>query len=227
MLEGLFFGERNMNVVFDFGAVVFTWRPVDLVGEFFPDRAPTPALAGHLAHEVFGHADWQAFDRGTATAEEVVDRTVVRLGLDREALVTLVSEIGERLVPMPESVALLTRLHALRAQQQANGGEPLGLYYLSNMPVPYARTLERLHPFLQDFDGGIFSGDVLLIKPEAAIYQLLQTRYALEPAQTVFIDDLLGNIDAARNEGWHGIHFKNAAQVTQELQAVGLIATGF
>lgn len=215
-----------MNVVFDFGAVLFTWRPIDLVTECFPDRAPTPALAGHLAHEVFGHPDWQAFDRGTTTMEEVIERTVVRLGLDRQALTQLVGEIGERLVPMPDSIALLTRLHALRAQQQANGGEPLNLYFLSNMPVPYARTLERLHAFLKAFDGGIFSGDVLLIKPEAAIYQLLQSRYALEPAKTIFIDDLLGNIEAAQAQGWHGIHFKNAQQVTQALQAAGLSKIG-
>lgn len=215
-----------MNVVFDFGAVLFTWRPIDLVTECFPDRAPTPALAGHLAHEVFGHPDWQAFDRGTTTMEEVIERTVARLGLDRQALTQLVGEIGERLVPMPDSIALLTRLHALRAQQQGNGGEPLNLYFLSNMPVPYARTLERLHGFLRDFDGGIFSGDVLLIKPEAAIYQLLQNRHALEPAETVFIDDLLGNIEAAQAQGWHGIHFKSAAQVTQALQAWGLSKIG-
>jgi putative hydrolase of the HAD superfamily len=208
-----------MNVVFDFGAVLFTWRPVDLVAECFPDRASTPAQAGHLAHEVFGHADWQAFDRGTATMEEVIDRTVARLGLDRAALSKLVGEIGERLVPMPDSIALLSKLDALRSQQQANGGEPLKLYFLSNMPVPYARTLERLHSFLKGFDGGIFSGDVLLIKPEAAIYQLLQSRYALEPVKTVFIDDLLGNIEAAQAQGWHGIHFKSAQQVTQDLQA--------
>lgn len=215
-----------MNVVFDFGAVLFTWRPVDLVAECFPDRAPTPAQAGHLAHEVFGHADWQAFDRGTATMEEVIDRTVVRLGLDRAALSKLVGEIGDRLVPMPDSIALLSKLDALRAQQQANGGEPLKLYFLSNMPVPYARTLEHLHPFLQEFDGGIFSGDVLLIKPEPAIYQMLQSRYALEPAKTVFIDDLLGNIEAAQAQGWHGIHFKSAQQVTQDLQAWGLKEIG-
>ena len=215
-----------MNVVFDFGAVLFTWRPIDLVTECFPDRAPTPALAGHLAHEVFGHPDWQAFDRGTTTMEEVIERTVVRLGFDRQALTQLVGEIGERLVPMPDSIALLTRLHALRAQQQAQGGEPLKLYFLSNMPVPYARTLERLHGFLRDFDGGIFSGDVLLIKPEAAIYQLLQTRYNLDAAKTVFIDDLLGNIEAAQAQGWHGIHFKSAAQVTQDLYAWGLSEIG-
>ncbi len=215
-----------MNVVFDFGAVLFTWRPIDLVTECFPDRAPTPALAGHLAHEVFGHPDWQAFDRGTTTMEEVIERTVVRLGLDRQALTQLVGEIGERLVPMPDSIALLTRLHVLRAQQQASGGEPLNLYFLSNMPVPYARTLERLHSFLKAFDGGIFSGDVLLIKPEAAIYQLLQNCYALEPAKTIFIDDLLGNIEAAQAQGWHGIHFKSAPQVTQALQAAGLSKIG-
>ena len=215
-----------MNVVFDFGAVLFTWRPVDLVTECVPERAPTPAQAGHLAHEVFGHADWQAFDRGTTTMEEVIDRTVARLGLDRAALTKLVGDIGERLVPMPDSIALLTRLHALRAQQQAQGGEPLKLYFLSNMPVPYARTLERLHGFLRDFDGGIFSGDVLLIKPEAAIYQLLQNRYDLDPAKTVFIDDLLGNIEAAQAQGWHGIHFKSAQQVTQDLQAWGLNKIG-
>lgn len=215
-----------MNVVFDFGAVLFTWRPVDLVAECFPDRAPTPALAGHLAHEVFGHPDWQGFDRGAVSMPEVIDRTVARLGLDRAALTALVESIGERLVPLPESIALLNRLDALRAQQQAKGGEPLHLYFLSNMPVPYARTLERLHPFLLNFDGGIFSGDVLLIKPEPALYQLLQSRYALDPTKTVFIDDLLGNIEAAQAQGWHGIHFKNATQVTQELQAAGLSEIG-
>jgi putative hydrolase of the HAD superfamily len=215
-----------MNVVFDFGAVLFTWRPLDLVAECFPDRAATPALAGHLAHEVFGHADWQGFDRGTVTMPEVIDRTVARLELDRAALTTLVEGIGERLVPMPDSIALLDRLRALRAEQKARGGEPLNLYFLSNMPVPYARTLEHSHAFLKEFDGGIFSGDVLLIKPEPAIYQLLQTRYALDPAQTVFIDDLLGNIEAARGQAWHGVHFKSAGQVTDELRAWGLEKIG-
>lgn len=212
-----------MNVVFDFGAVLFTWRPLDLVTECFPDRVSTPAQAGHLAHEIFGHADWQAFDRGTTTMQEVIDRTVERLGLDRYALTTLVGTIGERLLPMPDSIALLRRLQALRAAQRAQGQhDALKLYFLSNMPVPYARVLEQSHAFLQEFDGGIFSGDVLLIKPEAAIYQLLQTRYTLDPAQTVFIDDLLGNIEAAQAQGWHGIHFKHAAQVSHGLQALGI-----
>jgi putative hydrolase of the HAD superfamily len=215
-----------MNVVFDFGAVLFTWRPVDLMMECFPERAATRAEAGHLAHEVFGHTEWQAFDRGTIAMPDVVAQVAQRVGLDATVLGALVESIGERLTPMPDSVALLERLVALRAQRAAQGGAPLRLYYLSNMPVPYARTLERMNAFMQEFDGGIFSGDELLIKPEPAIYQRLQTRYALEPAKTVFLDDLLPNIQAAKNEGWHGIQFHTAQQATEELQALGLDPLG-
>lgn len=210
-----------MNIVFDFGAVLFTWRPLDLVTEHFPDLAPTPAQAGHWAHQVFGHADWHAFDRGSASMADTIVRTAARLGLDRAALTRLVEGIGERLVPIADTVQLLRRLQALRAQRLAVGREPLRLYFLSNMPEPYARMLERSHDFVVEFDGGIFSGDVLHIKPEPAIYQLLQSRYALEPAKTVFIDDLLVNVQAAQAQGWHGIHFESAAQLNQALQAWG------
>ncbi len=153
---------------------------------------------------------------------QTIDRTVNRLGLERVALTRLVESIGERLVPMAETLTLLRRLQFLRAQQPAENQVPLKLYYLSNMPVPYARTLERLHSFLQDFDGGIFSGDVLLIKPEPGIYQLLQTRYDLVPAQTIFIDDLPANVQVAQAQGWHGIHFQSAAQLAQALQIYDL-----
>lgn len=224
-----------LNVVFDFGAVLFTWRPVELVARYFPQRAATPQQARHLAHAVFGHADWHQFDRGTLSMAAVVERTADRLDLEHTALADLVQGIGEHLVPIADSVALLAQLHALRsapapgAAVDAPGtsappppggwGAGVRLYYLSNMPIPYARTLERLHPFLAWFDGGIFSGDVQHIKPEPAIYQLLQTRYALESARTVFIDDLPGNVQAARALGWHGIEFTSAAQLRSALWA--------
>jgi putative hydrolase of the HAD superfamily len=207
-----------MNIVFDFGAVLFTWHPVDLAAECAPHLTPTPALAGHLAHEIFSHADWQAFDRGTLDIDEVVARTATRLDLEHARLHRLLSGIGDRLQPMQDTLALLTRLKTLRDHAQDAGS--IKLYYLSNMPIPYARALERMNPFMAWFDGGVFSGDVQHIKPEPAIYRLLQTRYALEPARTVFIDDLLGNVHAAKDLSWHGIHFQSAQQVERELKAL-------
>lgn len=207
-----------IRIVFDFGVVLFTWKPVELVAEYFPQRVAAVADAGHLAHAVFGHADWQAFDRGTLSMQAVVERTSARLGLDRAVLAELLASIGARLVPVPESLALLEQLRDMRERTEGK----IRLYYLSNMPVPYARALQGRYPFLDWFDGGIFSGDVKHIKPEPAIYQLLASRYGLVAGRTVFIDDMLGNVAAAQAQGWHGIHFRSAQQVRQALQGMGL-----
>jgi putative hydrolase of the HAD superfamily len=201
-----------MNLVFDFGAVLFTWKPAELLAASFPQQAPEDKAAASLAHAVFGHTDWHSFDRGTLAMDVLVARTADRLALDAVVLAELVAHIGERLQPMPETLALLRQLNALRSQRPG-----LRLYYLSNMPVPYARVLERRHTFLQWFDGGIFSGDVLITKPDPAIYQLLQSRHALEPARTVFVDDLKHNVQAAIAQGWQGIHFESPQQLRTRL----------
>jgi putative hydrolase of the HAD superfamily len=203
-----------MNVVFDFGAVLFTWRPAEIVADTFPERAATQPQAQQLAKDMFGHEDWHDYDRGLLEMDAVVERLSMRLTLDRDTVQTLVQSIGQRLVPMDETIAVLKALHARR---QVDDGVS-GLYFLSNMPRPYARELEQKHAFLQHFDGGIFSGDVLLSKPHPDIYHLLQSRYQLEPGRTVFIDDLQANVDAARALGWTGIHFTSAAQLADDLR---------
>lgn len=201
-----------MNFVFDFGAVLFTWKPADLLAQTFPERAGTPDAATALAHAMFAHADWNGFDQGVLEMDALIERTSRRLELDAAVLRELVAHIGERLQPIPETVAFLEQLHGLRTQHPA-----LRLYYLSNMPWPYARALERRHAFLQWFDGGIFSSDVLHIKPDPAIYQLLQSRYALEPTHTLFIDDLLANVLAAQGQGWQAVQFEAASQLQSHI----------
>ena len=201
-----------MNLVFDFGAVLFHWQPAHLVAGYFPQQAATPVAAAQLAQSVFGHADWHAFDQGCLSLDAVVARTAQRLSLPEAPLQALIAGIGAGLEPIDATVNILAAL-LQRREQRGN----LRLYYLSNMPVPYARTLERKHAFLQWFDGGIFSGDVLRCKPDPAIYQMLQARHALEPKQTVFIDDLQANVDAACALGWRGVHFVSAQQLQQSL----------
>ncbi|MEY4756291.1 MAG: hypothetical protein RJA34_1189 [Pseudomonadota bacterium] len=206
-----------MNIVFDFGAVLFTWQPADLLRTRFPEWVDAAGNAPALAQAIFHHEDWQAFDRGTSEQDHVVARTAERLALPHDDLHGLVSGIAQRLEPMQGTIDLLKGLVQRRESQQ-----DVRLYFLSNMPAPYARILEDLHDFIEDFDGGIFSGDVSHIKPEPAIYQLLQDRYSLAPERTVFVDDLKANIDAARAQGWHAIHFQSPEQLKQELAALGL-----
>lgn len=204
-----------MNYVFDFGAVLVNWKPVNMLAECFPQQADSPAHAGHLAHAVFAHADWHDYDRGVLTMDAVIARTSTRLELDAQRFGALVRSIGQRLLPMPESIEWLASL-----KDRRDAGEDVRLYFLSNMPVDYARELEHSYDFVGWFDGGIFSGDVGSIKPEPAIYQQLQQRHALVPQQTVFFDDLLGNVQAARAQGWHAIHFHNAPQAQADVAAL-------
>lgn len=203
-----------MNVVFDFGAVLFTWRPAEIVAQAFPARAATADQASALAHAMFSHDDWQNYDRGLLEMDAVAQRLSSRLDLDHDTVYRLVQTISGCLRPIAETVAVLQSLYA---RKQAGDGVT-GLYFLSNMPRPCARELEQKHAFLQHFDGGIFSGDVLLSKPDPAIYQLLQTRYGLQPQTTLLIDDMQANVLAAQAMGWQGIHLTAPQQLAPALQ---------
>ena len=204
-----------MNLVFDFGAVLFRWQPELLVQAHFAARAASAQAAQELVRAIFHHPDWQRFDRGALAPQEIAQRLSARLDLPLPAVLALLDAIGEHLTPLAPTVALLERL-CQRRREQAD----LRLYYLSNMPVRFARLLERRHDLASWFEGGVFSGDVHLAKPEPGIYQVLQQRHALNPAQTVFIDDLQANVDAAQALGWRGIRFESAAQLEGDLIAV-------
>ena len=95
------------------------------------------------------------------------------------------------------------------------------LVYLSNMPKPYASHLEREYPFADWFEGGIFSCRVQLMKPHAEMFALAEQRLGLEPEQTLFIDDLAHNVEAARARGWQALQFFSAEQCSAELAQRG------
>lgn len=208
-----------MNLVFDLGAVLLTWQPVALVQKHLGAQAATRDAAQALARSIFSHDDWLDFDRGRSTLDEAIARIARRLDLPVAPLDAMLSPIGERMAPIAETVSLLARL---RDDRERHG--QLRLFYLSNMPAPYARQLEARHDFFRWFDGGIFSGDVQTIKPEPAIFRLLAERHGLEPHRTVFIDDMHDNVQAARSLGWHGIHFEASDALARHLQGHGLLS---
>jgi putative hydrolase of the HAD superfamily len=191
----------RLNIIFDFGAVVFTWEPHNVVRKFFPEHASSDVQAKTLANSIFSHADWQAFDAGRVTTLALLDELHLRTRLPWQSLHAMVAHIGPHLEPIAEAVAVLDQL-----RQQRDAGQDIKLFYLSNMPEPYARTLEQRHAFIQWFDDGIFSGDHKIIKPDLAIYKLANQQFGIAGQDTVFIDDSLPNIEAAQAHGWRGVH---------------------
>lgn len=203
------------RIVFDFAGVLFHWRPVALLRREVPHLAVDDAAARHLAQAIFqGYGgDWADFDRGTLQPDELVQRIAGRTGLAAADVHKVVRAVPAQLQPQAAMVALLRRLRDAGRR----------LHYLSNMPEPYALHLEREHEFIGWFESGVISARVGFIKPEREIFDLAARHFGAAPAQLLFIDDVAGNVLAARQAGWQALHFVEAAHCERQLRAQGWI----
>ena len=206
----------SRDVVFDLGGVVFRWEPLVLLQQLFPQRIPDEASARHWAGQIFQtfspEADWALFDLGQIEPDALAQRIARRTGLSEQELRQLIDGIPPHLVPMAGTVDLI---HALKAAGHR-------LYFLSNMPAPYAEHLQAVNPFFEQFEEGIFSAHVQQIKPLPDIFATAQARWPLRGAP-VFIDDVQHNIDAAQRHGWQGIRFETPQQTRAALVARGYL----
>ena len=205
--------QTGRALVFDFGRVVFRWRPEALVAAVIPHRAADPEAVRHWVGQVFqgDGGDWCDFDRGVVEPPELARRIAARTGLTEPEVAAIIAAAPDELVPLSDTVAWLRRWHAQ--------GRPL--HYLSNMPEPFAAHFERSHDFMQLFESGVFSSRVKLVKPDPAIFEHAARVFRRSPADLLFLDDHLPNIDAARAAGWQAIHFVDAAQAEAEVGALG------
>lgn len=202
-----------MVFVFDFARVLFDWQPIALVRRAMPALAPDDDTATAVATEVFqGYSgDWSDFDRGTVGVDEIVRRITTRTGLPDAAVQALVDAIPDALVPKPDTVALVERLRR----------PAVPMFFLSNMPAPYADELDRRHAFVRAFDDGVYSARVGLVKPEAEIFALAAERFGTVPEELLFLDDQRVNCAAAQAAGWNALHFTDAAAAEDAIREYG------
>jgi putative hydrolase of the HAD superfamily len=199
-----------LNLVFDLGGVVVRWDPAAIAAAVFKDEA----IRTKVRDGVFGHADWLELDRGTLRRDEAIARAAKRTGVALHEIRRLLHAVPPSLVVFPETVELLYRLK--------RKGNPL--YCLSNMHFASIEYLEKTQTFWDVFDGAVISCRLQLCKPEAGIYEHLLRTYGLKATDTLFIDDVQKNLDAAARLGIRTLRFENAAQCERELRALGVAA---
>ncbi len=91
-------------------------------------------------------------------------------------------------------------------------------FVLSNWSAETFIGMKDDYPFLNKFDGLLLSGEVKLVKPEIAIYELAISRFNLTPEETVFIDDKLENIEVADNLNFKTVHLTDPNKIKAELK---------
>jgi 2-haloacid dehalogenase len=95
---------------------------------------------------------------------------------------------------------------------------------LTNFASDTFREAQEMFPFLKLPRGVTVSGDVKLLKPDVAIYELHAKEFGLDPAASIFIDDTLANVEGAKAAGWEAVHFTGAEKLKQDLRSYGVDA---
>ena len=88
---------------------------------------------------------------------------------------------------------------------------------LSNASPQLTELLETLR-VTDAFDVIVISGLVGVQKPDPAIYHILLERLGLSPEETIFVDDFVENVEAARELGMDTLHFRVGMDWREELE---------
>ncbi len=78
----------------------------------------------------------------------------------------------------------------------------------------------RTQKFEDAFEHLTISAEVHIAKPNAGIYRHALAALHARPEESIFVDDFIENIQAARALGFHAVHFQNPAQAMAEVQEI-------
>lgn len=191
------------NIVFDFGQVLVRFDPRYMVTRYVTDDADAALLEEVLFDRIY----WDRLDAGTITDDEVMTEAKKRLPVR-------LHEVAEKIYfnwiyNIPEIEGMRELLSQLREKGYR-------LYLLSNICTYFASHADEI-PILKLLDGCVFSAVAGHVKPSREIYDHLCRRFALEPSETVFVDDREENIKGAINAGWSGVLFNGDARELREI----------
>ncbi len=194
--------ELTLTPLTDVQAVIFDWGGVI---EPLTDEAHDVAWAqrlgiemGVFAETLWGKA-WRQFSVGGISSESYYQKVAEGLGFSS-------AKAAERFANEFYADKRLN-LTVLDAARHLRGRYQVAL--LSNAwPGQVEHIRETFGVDLNaDFDVYVNSADVGLRKPDPAIYHLTLNRLDIAPHQAVFLDDLIRNVDAAREVGIHALQF--------------------
>jgi 2-haloacid dehalogenase len=195
-------------VVFDLGGVLIDWNPRHLYRRLFADPGEMEDFLARVCTD-----DWHREHDLGADIRQSCERLASQHAQYRDMIMAW-ADRGEEMAAgqFDQTVSVLQALKAAG----------LRCYALSNMePEAFAIRSARF-PFMKWFDGQVISGIEGVAKPDSRIFELLLTRYDLDPVATVFVDDSKRNVEAARDLGFSVVHYTTAQQLKRELRALGL-----
>ncbi|CAN5734264.1 HAD-IA family hydrolase [soil metagenome] len=195
------------TIVFDFGGVLVDWNPRHLYKKVFSDEQEMEQFLEEICTD-----DWNVQQDAGRSLAEGTDLLIQK----HPGKAELIRMYYDRWPEMLNSVieGTVTILQQLKEKYKVYG---LTNWSAETFPI----ALER-YDFFDLLDGIVVSGLEKMIKPNREIFHLLIDRFNIIPGQSVFIDDNIKNIEAAKSIGFNAIHFKNPEELRDELLVMGI-----
>jgi 2-haloacid dehalogenase len=201
---------RPSAVIFDVGNVLYGWDPDSfLVRQIADDEARLRYI------EDVDLWNWhETLDGGRAFADASAE-----LSEKFPDYAHLIAAWGER---FGETISdPVPGMHAIVEDLDGRG---VPLFAITNFSADFwAPFRAKEDAFFRRFRDIVVSGEEKLLKPDPAIYYLALDRFGLKPADAIFIDDRLINVEGAKAVGMHAHLFTDAADLRSRLEAEGLL----
>lgn len=199
------------TIVFDIGRVLvdFCWE------KMFHNLGFEGEVFETIANATVHHQDWNEFDKGLVSTEEIIDSFASHAPGYRDEIAKIFDNPKNMIKLYDYAIPWICEL-------KERGYK---VYILSNWSNPtYHACRDNELRFLDEVDGAVFSFQEHVIKPDKKIFEILCERYQINPSEAVFLDDNENNVISSREFGLHTIHFKNYEQAHGELEE--LLANG-
>lgn len=188
--------KKPLNtVIFDIGNVLIRFTSLDFIREKYGDD-----MGLRIANALYGEGRWPELDRGVMRIHEILQTFYdADPEIPKEYIDWSFNNISKAVQRCDYAIPWLKEVKKLGYR----------VLYLSNYSKHVMEARPEALDFLPVMDGGIFSCEVKLIKPDRAIYRLIEDRYCLDPERCLFIDDRQDNCEGAASIGMNYYCFKD------------------
>lgn len=199
------------TIIWDLGGVLIDWNPKYVFNEsYFESEEKRDYFFRHICT-----SDWNE--------EQDAGRSIV------EATQLLVSEFPDWEKPIRDYYGRWTDMLNGPVQgtvdifRMLRDSNKFKQYALTNWQANLFDIALVRYDFLHWFHGRVVSGEEKTRKPFPDFYQRLLSRYNVDPAKALFIDDNRRNVKAAEELGIKSIHFQNPEQLKQEFSNINIL----
>ena len=194
------------NIIFDLGGVLVDWNPDKVFIKVFEgDKQKMEFFYAEVCTHDWNENQDAGYPMAKATEERVAlfpeFEKEIRMYYDRWD-----EMLGDQIQGTVDILKKLTNSPEYKVVALTNWSHET-----------FPKAIKKFE-FLQWFEGILVSGVEKTRKPFPEIYELTLNRFDLKAEESLFIDDNLRNVEAARALGIHSIQFHSPEQLEQELK---------